>query len=70
MQCEKNELLEFRRIASYIYKTNKRWRQSMELSKQDELFKDAMETCAQSGERCDLKDSLTVCLATLRLGDM
>jgi len=50
-RCEKNELLEFRRIASYIYKTNKRWRQSMELSKQDELFKDAMETCAQSGER-------------------
>jgi len=50
-KCEKHEVQEFRRIASYIYKRNKRWRQSMELSKQDNLFKDAMETCAQSGDR-------------------
>jgi len=49
-RCEKHELLEFRRIASHIYKANKRWRQSVELSKRDELFQDAMETCAQSGE--------------------
>jgi clathrin heavy chain len=44
-RCEKHELLEFRRIASHIYKANKRWRQSVELSKRDELFQDAMATC-------------------------
>jgi len=50
IKCEKHELLEFRRIASYIYKRNKRWVQSVALSKKDSLFKDAMETCAQSGD--------------------
>ena len=34
-RCEKHELLEFRRIASYIYQKNKRWQQSVELSKRD-----------------------------------
>jgi clathrin heavy chain len=45
---EKHELLEFRRIAAYIYKNNGRWAQSVELSKKDKLYKDAIQTAADS----------------------
>ena len=38
-QLEKHELLEFRRIAAYLYKSNNRWSQSVELCKRDRLFK-------------------------------
>ncbi|KAI9323711.1 hypothetical protein BX666DRAFT_1889687 [Dichotomocladium elegans] len=47
-RLEKHELLEFRRIAAHLYKKNRRWRQSIALSKEDRLFKDAMETAAES----------------------
>ncbi|KAF9986069.1 hypothetical protein BGZ65_008891 [Modicella reniformis] len=47
-RLEDHELLEFRRIAAHLYKRNKKWRQSMTLSKQDRLYKDAMETAAES----------------------
>ncbi|KAL1921362.1 uncharacterized protein VTP21DRAFT_11078 [Calcarisporiella thermophila] len=47
-RLEKHELLEFRRIAAHLYKRNKRWNQSIQLSKQDKLYKDAMETAAAS----------------------
>ena len=50
VQLEKHELLEFRRIAAHLYKRNKRWQQSVELSKQDKLFKDAIITAAESRE--------------------
>mmetsp|Transcript_28677 Transcript_28677/g.48179 ORF Transcript_28677/g.48179 Transcript_28677/m.48179 type:complete len:1757 (+) Transcript_28677:68-5338(+) len=50
-KIEKHELLEFRRIAAYIYKNAKRWSQSVELSKSDKLYKDAIETAAASGEQ-------------------
>jgi len=46
---ESHELLEFRRIAAFIYKKNKRWDRSVRLSKQDGLWQDAMETTADSG---------------------
>ena len=46
--CESHELIEFRRVASHLYKRNLRWRQSVEMSKRDKLYKDAMETAAQS----------------------
>ena len=36
---EKHELIEFRRIAAYLYKGNNRWKQSVELCKKDRLFK-------------------------------
>merc|ERR1712048_612404 len=49
-RIEKHEIMEFRRIATYIYKKSLRWRQSMNLSVGDKLYKDAMETAAQSGE--------------------
>ncbi|RWS28918.1 clathrin heavy chain 1-like protein [Leptotrombidium deliense] len=45
---EKHELIEFRRIAAYLYKGNNRWKQSVELCKKDGLFKDAMEYAAES----------------------
>jgi clathrin heavy chain len=47
-RLEKHALLEFRRIAAHLYKKNRRWRQSVQLSKQDSLFKDAMETASES----------------------
>ncbi|KAJ7546238.1 hypothetical protein O6H91_08G031500 [Diphasiastrum complanatum] len=56
-RVEKHELVEFRRIAAVIYKKAGRWRQSIALSKKDNLYKDAMETCSQSGDR-DLAEEL------------
>uniref|UniRef100_A0A8W8KIZ2 Clathrin heavy chain 1 n=7 Tax=Magallana gigas TaxID=29159 RepID=A0A8W8KIZ2_MAGGI len=41
-RLEKHELIEFRRIAAYLYKGNNRWKQSVDLCKKDKLFKDAM----------------------------
>jgi len=54
---EKNELMEIRRIATLIYKKNKRYKQSIELSKQDQMFKDAMTTARDSGNQ-ELAESL------------
>ena len=51
LRCEQHELMEFRRIAGYIYQKNLRWKQSVELAKKDGLYKDAMEAAAQSGDR-------------------
>jgi len=45
---EKHDLIEFRRIAAYLYKGNNRWGQSVALCKKDNLFKDAMEYAAES----------------------
>ena len=46
-RLEKHELIEFRRIAAYLYKGNNRWKQSVELCKKDRLFKvsEAAYTC-------------------------
>jgi len=38
-KLEKHELIEFRRIAAYLYKGNNRWKQSVELCKKDRLYK-------------------------------
>merc|ERR1719398_251927 len=56
-QIEKHELLEFRRLAAYLYKQIGRHEDSMELSKQDSIFKDAIDTAADSGKP-DLANSL------------
>ncbi|BAT81103.1 Clathrin heavy chain 2 [Vigna angularis] len=58
-RIEKHELLEMRRVAAYIYKKAGRWKQSIALSKKDNLYKDAMETASQSGER-ELAEELLV----------
>ena len=59
VQIEKHELLEMRRVAAYIYKKAGRWKQSIALSKKDNLYKDAMETASQSGDR-ELAEELLV----------
>lgn len=58
-QIEKHELLEMRRVAASIYKKAGRWKQSIALSKKDNLYKDAMETASQSGDR-ELAEELLV----------
>jgi clathrin heavy chain len=47
-QLENHEVLEFRRISAVVYKHNKRFDRSMELSKKDGMWGDAMETAAES----------------------
>lgn len=47
---EKNDLIEFRRIAAYLYKGNNRYKQSVDLCKKDKLFQDAMEYVSDSKE--------------------
>ncbi|RQM07300.1 hypothetical protein DH86_00000996 [Scytalidium sp. 3C] len=49
-RLERHDLVFFRQIASNIYRKNKRWEKAIELSKQDKLFKDAIETAAMSGK--------------------
>ncbi|KAJ8540473.1 hypothetical protein K7X08_030392 [Anisodus acutangulus] len=58
-KIEKHELLEMRRVAASIYKKAGRWKQSIALSKKDNLYKDAMETASQSGDR-ELAEELLV----------
>ena len=57
-RLEKHELVFFRQIAAQIYRKNKRWDKSIALSKQDKLFKDAIETSAMSGKRDIVEDLL------------
>ncbi|KAL9057613.1 MAG: hypothetical protein Q9162_002228 [Coniocarpon cinnabarinum] len=47
-RLEKHELVFFRQIAATVYRKNKRWEKSIALSKQDKLYKDAIETAAIS----------------------
>ncbi|KAF2112345.1 clathrin heavy chain [Lophiotrema nucula] len=49
-RLERHDLVFFRQIAANIYRKNKRWEKSIALSKQDKLFKDAIETSAMSGK--------------------
>ncbi|ORY66519.1 uncharacterized protein BCR38DRAFT_484132 [Pseudomassariella vexata] len=49
-RLEKHDLVFFRQIAANIYRKAKRWEKSIALSKQDKLFKDAIETAAISGK--------------------
>ena len=57
-RLEKHELVFFRQIAASIYRKNKRWEKSIALSKQDKLFKDAIETSAISGKTEVVEDLL------------
>lgn len=49
-RLEQHELVFFRQIAASIYRKTKRWEKSIALSKQDKLFRDAIETAAASGK--------------------
>ena len=57
-RLEKHELVFFRQIAASIYRKNKKWEDSISLSKQDKLFKDAIETAAISGKNKVVEDLL------------
>lgn len=57
-RLEKHELVFFRQIAAQIYRKNKRWEKSITLSKQDKLFRDAIETAAISGKSEVVEDLL------------
>jgi len=61
-KLEKHELVEMRRISALVYKKNKRFKQSIELSKQDLMFRDAMETARDSGVQ-ELAEGLLRCFA-------
>jgi clathrin heavy chain len=56
-KLEKHELMEMRRISALVYKKNKRYKQSIELSKLDKMYRDAMETARDSGN-AELAESL------------
>jgi len=56
-RLEKHELCEMRRIAALVYTKNKRYKQSIELSKVDKMYKDCMETARDSGN-AELVESL------------
>ncbi|GAA5870209.1 hypothetical protein JCM8547_006917 [Rhodosporidiobolus lusitaniae] len=58
-RLEKHELLEFRRLAAHLYKKNSKWDLSISLSKQDKLFKDAIETAATSASNDVAEELLT-----------
>jgi len=47
-RLEKHELVEFRRVASHLYKNNNRWEHAVAICKQDLLFKDAILITAES----------------------
>jgi clathrin heavy chain len=56
-QLEKMELFEFRRIALLLHRRNKRYFHAIEVAKQNELFTDAIEAAAESGD-ADLAEGL------------
>merc|ERR1712190_437952 len=56
-RLEKHELLEMRRIAAFVYRKNKRFKQSIDVSKNDKIYKDCMETAFDS-DNADLAESL------------
>lgn len=57
-KVEKHELLEFRRLASYIYKKNARYTQAVQLSKEDRMYKDAIDTASESKDSDIAEDLL------------
>jgi len=56
-RLEQHDFLEFRRIAAYLYKKNKKWQKSIDLSKFDKNWKDAIET-ASASQRPEVVENL------------
>jgi len=54
---EKHDLLEFRRIASYLYQLNNQFDEAIEISKRDKLYRDAI-TAAAASKKTDLAEDL------------
>jgi clathrin heavy chain len=61
-----HELLEFRRISAYLYKVNGKFVESVQLSKQDGLWRDAMETVSASKDPAVADDLLKFFVAENR----
>jgi clathrin heavy chain len=57
-QCEKHGLLQFRRIGAMLYKRSKKWDKSIELSKQDKVWDEAISTAAESSDSALAEDLL------------
>lgn len=57
-RLEKHDLIYFRQIAAHIYKKNKKWNKSISLSKEDKLWKDAIDTAATSSKEEVAEDLL------------
>jgi len=53
-----HELLEFRRISAYVYRCNKKWSQSIELSKNDRMWKDCIDTANESADEETIENLL------------
>jgi clathrin heavy chain len=58
-KLEKHELLEFRRIAAYLYRKNEEWAKSIQLSKTDKMDEDAIKTAAASKDVTVAEELLT-----------
>ena len=65
-RLEQHELIFFRQIAANIYRKNKKWDKSIALSKQDKLFKDAIETAALSAKTEVVEELLRYVSAVFR----
>lgn len=55
---QNHQLLECRRIAALLFRKGKKYQKSIEISKKDELLKDAMETVAESKDPALAEDLL------------
>mmetsp|Transcript_26943 Transcript_26943/g.41276 ORF Transcript_26943/g.41276 Transcript_26943/m.41276 type:complete len:1727 (-) Transcript_26943:146-5326(-) len=53
-----HELLEFRRISAYVYRCNKKYSQSIDLSKNDKMWKDCIDTANESADAEIIEDLL------------
>jgi len=58
LTLESHPLIEFRRIAAYLYKRQNRWKQSIDLSTKDNFWKDAIQTSADSKNVTVVEDLL------------
>jgi len=57
-QLEKHDLLEFRRISSYVYQLNNQFDEAIEISKRDKLYRDAITAAAASKKTETAEDLL------------
>ncbi len=54
---ENHDFVEFRRIAAYLYRKIGKYDKSINLSKQDKVYRDCIETAKESG-KADLVEDL------------
>lgn len=57
-KLEKMELFEFRKIALFLHRKNKRFFHAIEVAKANKLYQDAIETAAESGDKAIIEKLL------------